>query len=83
MSTDLFQRLAELPVPPAPAAPRFNRQVHERLNRRLLAGQFADLAVRGFGFATWNLAKAAGGFLRLTLTGKFEPGPNDGPRPAP
>ncbi|HEX3999903.1 MAG TPA: hypothetical protein VHX65_15235 [Pirellulales bacterium] len=79
----LFQQLAELPVPPAPPAPRFSAEVHQRLNKRLLAGQLADLAVRGFGFAMWNMAHAAGGLLKLTLTGKFEPGPDDGPRPAP
>jgi len=83
MATDLFSRLAELPVPPAPAAPRFNAALHQRLNKRLVAGQLADLAVRGFGFAIWNMAHAAGGLLKLTLTGKFEPGPNDGSRPAP
>jgi len=80
---DLLERLADRPVPPAPAAPRFNAQVHQRLNKRLLAGQLADLAVRGFGFAIWHLAHAAGGLLKLTLSGEFEPGPNDGPRPAP
>lgn len=83
MSSDLFDRLAELPVPPAPAARQFNAGVHQRLNKRLLFGQLADLAVRGFGFAIWHMAGAALGFLKLTLTGKFEPGPDDGPRPAP
>jgi len=83
MATDLFERLSELPVPPPPAAPRFNAALHQRLNKRLVAGQLADLAVRGFGFAIWNMAQAACGLLKLTLTGKFEPGPNDGPRPAP
>ena len=55
----------------------------QRLNKRLLAGQLVDLVLRGFGFAMWNLAKAAIGFFKLTFTGKFEPGPDDGPRPAP
>jgi hypothetical protein len=80
---DLLQKLAELPVPPAPAAREFNAEVHQRLNKRLLAGQLTELVLRGFGFSVWHLAKAVIGFFKLTLTGKFEPGPDGGPRPAP
>ena len=31
------------------SAAAFDRALHQRLNRRLLAGQLLDLAVRGFG----------------------------------
>jgi len=81
MATDLFERLADLPIPAPP--PTFNKALHQRLNNRLLAGQLLDLAVRGFGFALWHLARAGVGLLTLTLTGKFEPRSGDGPRPAP
>ncbi len=81
MATDLFQRLAERPVPAPPAG--FNRSLHQRLNKRLLAGQLLDLAVHGFGFAIWHLARAGMGLLILTLTGKFELRSNDGSPPAP
>jgi hypothetical protein len=81
MPTNLFDRLAEVPVPPPPSG--FNAALHQRLNHRLLAGQLLDLATRGFGFAAWHMAQAAGGLVRLTLTGKLEPRSGDGPRPAP
>ncbi len=42
MASDLFEKLADLPVPPVP--PTFDRAVHERINKRLLIGQFLDVA---------------------------------------
>ena len=48
MASDLFEKLADLPVPPVPAA--FDRGLHERINNRLVVGQFLDLAMRGLGF---------------------------------
>ena len=44
MATDLFEKLADLPVPPVPE--KFDRGVHDRINTRLLAGQFLDLGMR-------------------------------------
>ena len=44
MSSDLFEKLADLPVPPVPET--FDRAVHERINSRLTAGQFLDFATR-------------------------------------
>jgi hypothetical protein len=81
MATDLFEQLAEAPVPAPP--PSFDSGWRQRLNRRLLAGQLLDLAVRGFGSAMWHLARAGVGLVILTLTGKFEPRASDGQRPAP
>jgi hypothetical protein len=81
MATDLFEKLADLPVPPVPE--KFDRGVHDRINTRLLAGQFLDLGMRGCGFAFVHFARALVGFFKLTVTGKFESGPQDGSRPAP
>ena len=77
MSTNLFERLADVPVPPPPRS--FNAALHQRLNQRLLAGQLLDLATRGFGFAIWHLARAACGLAKLTFTGKLEPRSDDRP----
>ncbi len=72
MSTDLFERLADAPVPPPPAEQVFDRAVHERINQRLFAWQIIDFALKGFGFGIVHFAKALAGLVRLTFTGKFE-----------
>lgn len=70
MSRDFLEQLAEAPVPAVPVT--FNRALHERLNRRLLAGHMLDLALRGMGYTLGHFARAMGGFFILTLSGKFE-----------
>jgi hypothetical protein len=77
MPTDLLERLAELPVPPAPPPQQFDRAIHRRINSRLLVGQVFDLTLRGFGFGLMHFAKALLGLVRLTLTGKFDKSKND------
>jgi hypothetical protein len=81
MATDLFEKLADLPVPPVPEV--FDRSLHDRINTRLLMGQFLDLGMRGVGFALVHFARALAGFFKLTVTGKFESGRQDGSRQAP
>ena len=70
MPRDFLEELAEAPVPPVPVA--FNRALHERLNRRLLAGQMLDLALRGMGYTLGHFARAVGGMVMLTISGKFD-----------
>jgi hypothetical protein len=70
MPRDFLEELAEAPVPPLPDT--FNRALHERINRRLLAGQMLDLALRGVGFCLMHFARALAGFFALTLTGKLD-----------
>jgi hypothetical protein len=81
MASDLFEQLADLPVPPAPST--LDRAIHKRINQRLLVGHFLDFATRGLGFALVHLARAFAELIRLTVTGKFESETRDGDRPAP
>ena len=70
MPRDFLEELAEAPVPPLPDT--FNRALHERLNRRLLAGHVLDLALRGLGYSLLHFARALAGFFTLTVLGEFE-----------
>jgi hypothetical protein len=72
MGTDILEKLAELPVPPAPPPVSFDRALHQRINSRLLAEQFVDLLVRGFAYGIIHFSKAVIGLIRFTLTGRFE-----------
>ncbi|MCC7086115.1 MAG: hypothetical protein IT427_14025 [Pirellulales bacterium] len=79
--SDLFEQLAEVPVPPPPPRPVFDRSLHQRINSRLLVGQLVDLCVRGFAFALWHFFRVAAEAGRYTLTGKYgENRKTDGPR---
>jgi hypothetical protein len=71
MPRDLLEELADAPVPPVPAT--FNRALHDRLNRRLLAGHLIDLGLRGTGYTLGHFARAMAGLFAFTATGKFEP----------
>jgi hypothetical protein len=70
MPRDFLEELAEAPVPPVPVT--FNRALHERLNRRLLAGQMLDLALSGMGYTLAHFARAVGAVFMLTISGKFD-----------
>jgi hypothetical protein len=72
MPRDFLEELAEAPVPPLPDT--FNRALHQRLNRRLLAGHILDLALRGIGFCLMHFARALVGFFALTVLGEPERG---------
>ena len=45
MASNLLEQLAEVEVPPPPD--HFDKQLHARVNRTLVAAQFVDLAVSG------------------------------------
>lgn len=70
MASDLFEQLAELEVPPPPA--QFDDQLHERVNRSLVAGQMIDLLVRGLPFAIGHFARAVVGMVTFTIVGRYE-----------
>ena len=80
MPVDLLEKLeklAEIPIPPAPPPKAFDRAVHVRINSRLLVGQILEFVFRGCGFAIVHFGKAIIGAVRLTITGKLE-NPKDG-----
>jgi hypothetical protein len=81
MPTDLLEKLAELPVPPAPPPKIFDRAIHQRINSRLIVGQVFDLLLRGFCFGAVHFIRPLLGLIRLTLTGKLESPKNDRNRP--
>ncbi len=68
---DLLEQLAELPLPPPPSQPAFDRSVHERINNRLIVSQVIDLCLRGFGYALWHFGRATFATIRYTFTGKY------------
>lgn len=78
MATNLFERLAELEVPPPP--PQFDAQLHDRVNRSLVTWQLIDLLVRGMPWALGHFAQALVGYLAFTLTGRYETKTKHGPR---
>jgi hypothetical protein len=65
---DFLEELAQAPVPPMPAA--FDRGLHERLNRRLLAGHMLDLGCRVMPQALAQFAQALSRFAAYTITGR-------------
>lgn len=70
MANDFFEQLADVEVPPPPAG--FDRQLHERVNRSLLAVQLTDLVCGALPWALWHLLLALGGLITLTVSGKFQ-----------
>jgi hypothetical protein len=72
MATDLFDRLAELEVPPPPEADEFDRQLHQRVNRSLVAGQLTDLVVGGLPWALVHFLRALVGLATFTCTGRYD-----------
>lgn len=70
MSKGLLDRLAKREIPPVPAG--FDRGVHERVNRALLAAHLLDFMVAGVPYLVGHLSRAVVSFLVGSLTGKFE-----------
>ena len=86
MSTDFLDQLSawEVPAPP----PKFDAELHDRVNRNLVGVQIADLALHGLPWALAHFALALAGLVRLSITGSFgpdgpQPGPQSGPPPLP
>jgi hypothetical protein len=69
MATDLFEQLATTEVPPPPE--RFDRELHDRVNRSLVTQQVVDLLLKGAPFACLHFAGALLGLLTLTYTGRY------------
>ena len=67
----ILERLADWEVPPPPA--QFDSQLHDRVNRSLVATQLVDLIVHGLPWALLHFARALVGLVAFTVTGRYEP----------
>lgn len=72
MTDDLFEQLADAEVPSLPE--RFDRQVHERLNRVLVAQHAAELLGGALPAAGAELLRALAAAAWYTLTGRYPAG---------
>lgn len=77
---DPLEQLALLEVPEPPA--EFDRQLHRRLNQRLIVQHLADLLLRAMPWAILEMARAALGLFGFTLTGRFDDERRPGKRDA-
>ena len=69
MAGDLLDTLSEQPVPVPPE--ELARDVHHRLNPRLLILQLAEFALRAVPFAFYHFVRALAGAAVFTATGRF------------
>ena len=70
MQNNLLEQLGRSEVPPPPQEIR--RDVHDRLNQWLLAGQIAELVLYAFGYAALQFGNAIVALLNFSLTGKYQ-----------
>jgi hypothetical protein len=69
MADDFLQRLSELKVATPPSG--FDRQLHQRLNERLIIQHFLDLLVRGMPWALMHFGRAVLGLCVFSIRGRF------------
>ena len=67
--SSFLEQLAEVEVPAEPQD--FRQQLHARLNDWLLFVHTGDLVAGAIPYALGHFVRAVGGFVMLTLTGKF------------
>ena len=70
MAPDFLEQLADLEVPPPPS--QFGRELHQRMNRDLTIVQLVELLAVVFPAAMFELARAFGGLVRYSFSGKYE-----------
>ena len=66
---DFLDQLAELEVREPPS--NFDRQLHERVNRTLLAQHIFDLFVGGIFWSSFHFLRAVIGWVVFTITGRY------------
>jgi hypothetical protein len=66
---DFLDQLAELDVREPP--PDFNRKLHDRVNRTLLAQHLIDFVVGGISWSLVHFFRATLGWVLFTLTGRY------------
>ncbi len=67
---DILEQLAELEVREPPRD--FHRQLHELVNRTLLMQHLIDFLVGGALWSTIHFLRATLGWLRYTITGRYD-----------
>ncbi|HWA97800.1 MAG TPA: hypothetical protein VG713_04885 [Pirellulales bacterium] len=78
---DIFDQLSSVDVPPPPAT--LDRDVHCRLNHRLLTVQLVELFTQTAWFAFRHFARAFVGLCVFTVSGKYVEDRRDRPRQGP
>jgi hypothetical protein len=68
---DPFEQLAEIEVPPVPAARTFTAGVRRKLHPRLLALHLIEFAFGATGWALVHMASALAAAVRYTVTGSW------------
>jgi len=69
MPQDVLEQLAELEVPSKPVD--LQRDVHKRLNARLLSLHLAELALRALPYAFVCFSEALAGLVSYSATGRY------------
>jgi len=70
-AVDPLEKLAEIEVPPVPAAKTFTAGVRRKLHPRLLAAHILEFAFGATIWAVVHMAAALSAAARLTLTGRW------------
>ena len=70
MADDVFDELEKVDVPPVPED--FARQIHHRLNTRLLTVHLLDLALRGLPYALFHFVRALTSLVVYSLVGRYD-----------
>jgi hypothetical protein len=73
MQTDFLEQLAKIEVRQPP--PEFDRQLHQRVNRTLLAQHLLGLVVGSIPWAVAQFLRCVLGALAFSVTGRFEDPP--------
>ena len=78
LAEELTEELKQLSLPDERT--KFDKQLHERVNRSLVVSHLLDLAVKGLPWALLHFARAFVGCIAFTLTGRYESNTKNGRR---
>ena len=69
MAPNLLDQLADVEVPPPPAA--FDSKLHDKVNRALLISQIIDLFTSALPWAVVQFSQAFAGLVIFSVTGQY------------
>lgn len=69
MPTDLWEQLAQTPVPPPPK--ELDQGVRQRINTYLMAGHLADFLFRVLPYGMYHFARGLLGAVMYSLSGRY------------